>query len=185
MPILILWFIILVSVCSNAQGITSLSDFEFHIDLHRKRVLELGLALRERFYPDLPYKETKVFLKLHDRAKKKYARELYVYFNQSGVFALIDTINDKDAQYQIDFFLNRLDIFTDHFSKIKRIELIADQVDRGLDPIAAIEFGRPMELASERIIIPPLQDQALWLEANYERLTNQLQFCQHYLNFKE
>lgn len=195
--ILILFF----SVATFGNSLVeSKADFDRHLALHRKRVLVLGLALRERFYPHIDVKELKTYLKYHDIAKtdlvngnlKTSIDELYKYYGtrlptdqESKLQHLVDSINLIDRKIAL-MFLENFRSSEQNREIFKRIERVSDLVDRGLDPVASEEFGKPLLKASELLAyMDEIElDQVKWLEKNYQELTEQFQYkkeCKHVL----
>ena len=171
-------------------------EFQHHIELHRERVLKLGMNLAKAHFPALDTRVLLEFLHLHDFSKTissqnqlpqfKYRhRELPVnrlfHFygkspkNETESQALIDIINDInsiDHKVCENFFAKYKHLSWGVQEDFYTIERVADLVDRSLDPIAAEEFGHPMLLASEYIDDPYMARLSLWLEGHYHQITN-------------
>lgn len=195
------YFILILFVSLATFGnplVESKGDFDRHLALHRKRVLVLGLALRERFYPHIDAKELKTFLKYHDIAKtdlvhgnlKTSVEELYKFYGtrlrsteEPQLKHLVDSINLIDRRIAL-MFLENFKASEQNRELFQKIERMADLVDRGMDPVASEEFGRLLTKAS--VILAEIHDvdQVLWLEDHYQELTEQFQYkkeCKHAL----
>lgn len=175
-------------------------EFQHHINLHRKRVVKLGLALAKAQYPDLNQHFLNEFLKLHDYSKTitshvdlaqfQYshyelpAQRLFDFYGknpegQPETEKLTEAINATNAidKKVCDNYFERLPQLSGDIQKnFYTIERLADLVDRSLDPIAAEEFGHPMLLASEYLREPYMVPLSLWLESHYLQITKDLSF---------
>ena len=175
-------------------------EFQHHIELHRERVLKLGLALAKTQFPRLRHQHLKDFLHLHDHSKTITAKDLLPKFDYSHrelpvhrlfqfygktpqteqdwqkLVDIINDINNIDKQVCEQFFLMRPTLSWGVQEDFYTIEKVADLVDRSLDPMAAEEFGHPMLLASEYIEDPYMSQLSLWLESHYHQITKNLSF---------
>lgn len=138
--------------------VNSVDDFKLHTRAHVQRVERIGLELLRRF-PDefrgVDPKRLSVYLRIHDRAKDEMSARLYRFYGRPGhalspqekaeFRSTVDELNLKDGQY-VDEFLGQERLGT--ALKFRRIEKIADSVDRALSPVSREEFGREMEPAS-------------------------------------
>lgn len=178
----------------------TLRDFQYHISLHRERVIQLGMALAKSQFPRLHPESLRDFLRLHDYSKtitipsqlSKYGyrhRELPVErlfqfygkppkndheWEQLG--NLVYDINNIDQTVCENFFSQHRELSWGDQEDFYAIEKVADLVDRSLDPIAAEEFGHPMKLASEYVEDPYLARLSLLLESRYPQITKNLSF---------
>lgn len=175
-------------------------EFQQHIELHRERVVKLGITLAKEQFPRLHTPTLEKFLWLHDHSKTimshkpleefKYTHsqlpvERLFYFygrvphNENELQKLIDVINDINAidkKVCEDFFVKNKHLSWGVQEDFYTVEKIADLVDRSLDPMAAEEFGHPMLLASEFIEDPYMSKLSLWLESHYHKVTKNLSF---------
>jgi hypothetical protein len=175
----------------------SLADFKHHIQLHRQRVVKLGMTLAAEYYTELDLIAVERFLKLHDRSKilnspaqlrifgyhhpERPMQRLFEFFGQQERSALqsqqlqqvVNDINDLDLAISKRFFAASF-FNASEMDRFYQIEKVADLVDRSLDPVAAEEFGHPMILASEYIRDPNLAKLSLWLESRYFKVTEGL-----------
>jgi len=151
----------------------------------------LGLALRDRFYPTVNYKDLKLYLKYHDVAKTDYIHgnlhtsvaDLYNYYgiwledeeHKQELKRLVDQINHIDKKIAV-MFLDAFRVAPENIGLFKKIERIADIVDRGMDPVASEEFGRPLKKASEFSVDEESKAMILWLERHYYRITENFRY---------
>lgn len=178
----------------------TLADFRFHIQLHRKRVVRLGLALARHHFPEIHPLALESFLWLHDRSKTLQtpqqlsgygythpqlpAERLFQFYGvghrsseqTQELRQIVQDINIVDEKIAGRYFTASGAVNSETTSIFYNIEKVADLVDRSLDPIAAEEFGHPMILASEYIQDPYLSKMSLWLEDQYGKLTENLSF---------
>jgi len=175
--------------------VNSKSDFDRHLALHRKRVLALGMALRDRFYPHIDAKELKVFLKYHDIAKTDLVHgklhtsidDLYRFYGtrlseeqEPKLKNLIELINQTDRRISL-MFLDNFRCSEQNRKIFKRIEWLADITDRGMDPVASEEFGRKLKAAVEFSLDDETREIVVWLQDNYDTITNPFQYCKNSL----
>lgn len=175
-------------------------EFQHHIDLHRERVVKLGLALAKTHYPSLDMATLESFLWLHDKSKtltnyqalKRYhydhasfpVERLFEFYGrtpktQEETLKLIDVVNDINAideEVCVEFFRLHQELSWGIQDAFYTIEKVADLVDRSLDPVAAEEFGHPMILASEFVQDPYMATLSMWLETHYHQITKDLSF---------
>lgn len=181
--------------------VNSVEDFYEHTRLHIERVQVLGSELL-RSYPELfsglTPEQVRYSLAMHDRAKlspmalssngRPFYLELYEKYRDKPDMKIIHELNAKDEKWMNDAY--RLVGLDDNPSmsqqerarrsvlreKLKRIERIADLVDRGQSPVATEEFGRPMKAAS--LYFDNEQDRriARELEGRYKKLTSHLEY---------
>lgn len=94
--------------------------------------------------------------------------------------ALIARINEVDRGVALHFFRLRGLATEDSFSPLAqrylKIEKIADAVDRGMNPVTAEEFGRPMLAASQFLPDAESKDMATKLEQVYGLLTREMSY---------
>ena len=190
-----LLFALFVFYCgAHAEFVNSVEDFKMHCNLHQARVVALGLALRARYYPNVDVRHLENFLRLHDAAKTTMDSDIYSLCGfQSppleALYAFYGTTlprGSKSELGEVTSRVNRIDeaisaIFfkafgTNEAKELREIENLADLVDRGMDPVAAEEFGRPMRLASSYCKNENLKTYAEWLEQNYTKIVEGLEF---------
>ena len=177
-----------------------LEDFKRYIELHRQRVVNLGMALARSQFPHLENVNLEFFLRLHDRSKtmsapvtlKSYGynnplpplERLFHFYGKSlktetqnhDLKTLISDINSIDEKIALRFFENQKIFDPKMRESFFIIEKVADLVDRSLDPQASEEFGHHMILASEYVRDPYMANLSVWLEQNYLQLTENLSF---------
>ena len=163
----------------------SYSQFLNHISKHRMRVVALGLEYYRRntkcnelLSPSL----VKEFLRLHDLAKldNDISVRLYSLFGKNQSPHMKDTVvelNRRDLEIRMTFFKekNLVDAqgrLSAEATLLIEIERVADLTDRGMDPGAAQEFGRPMQkasifLATPGLLAAELVEFVIELEADY------------------
>ncbi|MBS1971273.1 MAG: hypothetical protein JSU04_13270 [Bdellovibrionales bacterium] len=175
-------------------------EFQHHIELHRERVIKLGLTLAQHQFPRLHRGILADFLALHDFSKTIVSRSQLPQFNYSHrdlpvqrlytfygrtpktesemqrLMDIITDINDIDKKVGEDFFAKHPQLSWGVQEDFYTIERVADLVDRSLDPMAAEEFGHSMLLASEYIDDPYMSRLSLWLESHYPQITKNLSF---------
>lgn len=178
----------------------TLQEFQRHIELHRARVVVLGLRLAKTQYPGIDLSCLEKFLRLHDYSKTilhhhelskfRYkhrqlpVERLFEFYgltpkSETETQKLMNTINDINAidrKTAEDFFKDHSQLTWATQEDFYTIEKVADLVDRSLDPMAAEEFGYPMVLASEYIQDPFMAGHSLWLESRYLQITKNLSF---------
>lgn len=172
------------------------SDFQKYIDLHKKRVTELGLALYQLYldrYHQVPYEYVHAFLKLHDQSKLREpnSKALYSFYGQNQNF--VDSFTQKQMQKTIQklndydhgiaqLFFQGVGVSPWQARLLLEIEKIADLVDRGMDPVAHEDFeGKglyKMKLGSEYLTDDFSQKAAFELEKKYEVITGKYSFVQ-------
>jgi hypothetical protein len=179
-----------------------ISDFKAHIQLHRSRVVRLGMALAETQFPEINPQILQSFLKIHDYSKTLdsqpqlksfgYAHErapierLFDFYGQTSktteqnrqLVEVIRDINSIDDQIGRQF-LQPLRLDAGVLQSIYNIEKVADLVDRSLDPLAKEEFGHHMILASEYLQDPRMSSLSMWLEERYLQITDDLSFLSY------
>lgn len=175
-------------------------EFQHHIELHRNRVIKLGMALAKHQFPGLNQRILTEFLDLHDYSKIITSRKelpqfeyshrdlpvqrLYTFYGRKPktetemekLVSVINDINGIDKKVCEDFFTKNSQLSWGVQEDFYTIERVADLVDRSLDPMAAEEFGHPMLLASEYIDDPYMAQLSLWLESHYHQITKNLSF---------
>ncbi len=173
-------------------------EFQHHIQLHRERVVKLGLALAKTQYPNLNQSFLQDFLYLHDYSKtitshsnlpkfqythcKLPVERLFDFYGKApkneapNLVDVITDINAIDKKVCIDYFEMLPQLSKRNQEDFYAIEKVADLVDRSLDPIAAEEFGHRMLLASEYIQDPFMVTLSLWLESRYHQITKDLSY---------
>lgn len=194
MRLLMLALIFLASNTAFAAYVNDLSEFKHHCILHRTRVALLGRQLRTNFYPEVDIRLLENYLQLHDAAKVTNQPKVYrTYGFQSppieSLFNHYGKISIRGKDQQIGRVLRMIDILdeeirsvffttfgTTHARELREIEMLADLVDRGMDPVAREEFGRPMLKASEILKNSPLLKKALWLEDIYPQMVSQFRY---------
>lgn len=176
-----------------------ITDFKTHIELHRTRVLRLGMALGKKEFPEINPRILESFLKLHDSSKTLSApkqlnsfgythsrpplERLFEFYGKKAktsdqnlqLQSVINDINSIDDQMG-QRYLAPLGLDSASIRNIYIIEKIADLVDRSLDPLAQEEFGHQMVLASEYLQDPYLSSLSMWLEEHYRQITVNLNF---------
>lgn len=168
----------------SRKYVLSVTDFRRHIHLHKSRVTALSLALYDAGfarYGTLRRDTLERYLWLHDQAKLsgKFFFRLYKHYGEN-----LQNSQNKDLQNlirdvnQFDSEINRVfiaDTPTNVFL-LTEIVRIADLVDRGLDPVAAEEFGRSLKPASE--FLKPIVEVELarFLESRYTQIVSGLEF---------
>lgn len=176
------------------------TEFTRHINLHRLRVLRLGLELGKSHYEGLPLSDLEKFLKLHDLSKTLQSKTLLAEFGYTHVRfpvdrlfqffgiknpsnsqakqlrELVSDINTVDENIARRFFEVAKGIDAKTQTAFYEIERVADLVDRSLDPVAAEEFGHPMVPASEFIQESHLVGFSRWLENLYPEFTKNLSY---------
>ena len=184
---------------TGATTLRQLTDFKAHIELHRSRVVRLGLALAEKHFPHIDRTALHSFLKLHDFSKTIHTpnhlkafgydnqraplERLFEFYGKTtktpeqnlqlhGVIKDINAIDDQVAQ----IYLKPLQLDVHGLQCFLNIEKIADLVDRSLDPLAKEEFGHHMVLASQYIQDEKLANLSMWLEVRYSQITQDLSF---------
>jgi hypothetical protein len=180
----------------------NLADFRAHIELHRARVLRLGLILGQAKFPEMNLSHLESFLKLHDHSKiisspgdlqeLGYRHErppferLFDFYGQTTktetqnfeLLSVISDINSIDDQIGRKF-LKMLNLDVSGLLAMYKIEKVADLVDRSLDPLAKEEFGHHMILASEYLQDPHMSALSVWLEGHYDDITQDLSFLSY------
>ncbi len=134
-------------------------SFREHVEKHRQRVAAIALFLyshEDSFRSQISQELLINFLKLHDRSKEQ--RDIAAYLSQHFGEKLLSTdevvieLNFYDDALRWEFLQSRGLMFGARFTeaakRLLRIEMIADLVDRGQDPTAQLEFGRPLLSAS-------------------------------------
>ena len=184
------------------QYVRGLPDFVHHTDLHIKRVKKLGLALFDmhpELFPDVDRKLLSEILTYHDAEKlnprfksingKPFYEELYERYGKKANFDVIEDMNAKGKAFVKELLsekgLNPKDTTGKNKAKLlrirrqlKRIEDIADLVDRGSSPVTPEEFGRKMDKASS--FMKNSKDAALArkLEKAYPKIVEGLEYKQ-------
>jgi hypothetical protein len=177
----------LAAVAADARVINTLEDYDLYNDLH---VIRIGLvgedvwSENEAEFPDVTLSLLRQFLSRHDRAKKdpEIRRKLFKLYGQPintpELIALRDElaaeVNARDAVYAFEFFLTNK-LINDEDGTLKpaapqllRIEMIADYVDRYMNPLSAEEFAREKYPNSEHPLLTPREKQmASRAEINY------------------
>jgi hypothetical protein len=178
-----------------AKYVRSVNDFKVVTELHITRVHLLGVVLfrtfRDSFSPNLDEKTVSDYLSTHDHSKLDRAEvtaRLFSFYGQQistlpdkekrKALRVRNLINSRDDQYQQKFLVKKK--FVDHngpldenlLLSLKRIETLADLVDRGLARSSAEEFGvAKMKKASEFVLFGADEPMVQFLEANYEMIT--------------
>jgi hypothetical protein len=180
--------------------VRTFSEFQHHIQLHRERVVKLGIALAKSHFPHLNLRQVETFLWLHDHSKtlntaaklkafnyehpQMPAHRLFEFYGrtpetQADTLKLISIVNDINAideEVSSNFFKLNRDLSWGTQDDFFTIEKVADLVDRSLDPMAAEEFGHPMILASSYVQDAYLATLSMWLESQFEQITKDLRF---------
>lgn len=176
------------------------AEFQHHIQLHRERVVILGLALAKNQFPGLNLRPLEAFLYLHDHSKTLNSRDelalhsythtltpsqrLFEFYGKIPesemehvkLIEVVNDINTIDTRVCARFFEMNPGLSRGTQDDFYTIEKVADLVDRSLDPVAAEEFGHPMILASEYVQDPYMSLLSIWLEKNYLQITKNLTF---------
>ncbi len=183
--------------------VNSMEEFYEHTRLHKERVKLLGMELfrtHPELFKGLTSSQVRIVLEAHDRAKgssgaigpsgKPFYQELYQNYGKEAPYPLVNSLNQADNEYLLQALKHAgLDdnpqmTQTERIrrrvlrSQLKRIEKIADFVDRGKSPVSVEEFGRPMKLASTFLTKTEDAKLARELERNYSRLTVNLDYRQ-------
>lgn len=163
----------------SLQYVASASDFQLHIQLHRRRVVLLGSYLAKQEFPEISAELAENFLLLHDTSKtlKQTITSLYAFYGKNNLDAdqladlkkTITFLNSIDTAYA-DSFFDTYQLSSLEREQLLLIEKIADLVDRSMDPVAEEEFGRKMKLASEFIQDANQNTLAKLLESKYKDL---------------
>lgn len=180
----------------SLKEVSSLVDFEHHVAHHRQRVLQLGKFLADSYFPQVSGELLSSFLSLHDFSKTMIPSEvlervgwlsssqpfenLYNYFGKATgpleteveFKSLLQSLNEIDNLIAHDFFSQKINLESSEISLICKIERVADLVDRYMDPLATIEFGRPMQPASLYLDDLELVGFAKFLELHYFEVIN-------------
>jgi hypothetical protein len=178
--------------------VAQIADFHRHIELHRERVVQLGLCLAQAKFPDLTLADIESFLRLHDSSKtmtSPMSLQRYQYENEvSPVHRLfgfygkpndseeeriqlkntVSDINELDQRVANEFFSERPDLSHETVQKYFLIERIADVVDRSLDPVASEEFHQKLTPASQFFQSTDKVELSHWLEERYHMITEGL-----------
>ncbi|WP_413287763.1 hypothetical protein [Bdellovibrio sp. HCB337] len=180
-------FVTLASGISHAQNyVTQIQDFQQHIELHRERVVVLGMTLAASHFPNVSKKDLKDFLRLHDSSKtmRNSLPRLFEFYgkppaNEEARARLMSTVSDINAiDHSIaEKFFNERHLSPEMVEALYTIEKVADLVDRSLDPVAAEEFGRKLSPASQFFKEQELRDLSLWLESRYLNIVPHLQMA--------
>lgn len=174
-----------ISLLSFAFEIQTLQDFRAYNLLHVQRVQKLGVYLYNKFpgeFPDLNVSLVEGFLAQHDYPKlnePELQRDLFRLYGRPIDSAemiklrneVVARVNEAEHEYAYAYFaatdlLNENGSLTSAAQQLLRIEMIADLVDRYLNPLAAEEFAREMRPASE---MPALTPREKWLAQHLER----------------
>jgi len=169
---------------SAATYVETASDFQKHIQLHRTRVVVLGLALAKVHYPEISQEDLKIFLELHDTSKvdPKNSSQLFGFYGRppanleekERLKSIVGSINEVDSQVGQKFFQENISLTPTQRSQFLTIEKVADLVDRSMDPVATEEFGRQMTRASQFLKDAEQARLSLWLEQRYHKLVPSL-----------
>lgn len=180
------------------ETIESLDDFIVHTEKHRSRVFFIGLEIYERFkdfFSKVDYKQLKQFLLLHDQGKVLVIQDQYIFGKTlySKAFGhnineldrlekieakrIVSLINEYDTQIALEFFENNNLLLnngelTQAARLMKRIELLADHIDRGMCPKTEQEFGREMKKASSYLNKQFDREIAESIESDYQNIIN-------------
>lgn len=180
-------FVLLITSIGHAQNyVTRIQDFQQHIELHRARVVQLGMALAESHFPEISQKDLKEFLKLHDSSKttKEALPRLYQFYGKppnseaerERLKEIVIYINAIDQKVAEKYFKEKT-LSLDMIETFYIIEKVADLVDRSMDPVAAEEFGRKLVPASQFLKEAELIRLSQWLEQRYEKVTSHLKMA--------
>lgn len=163
-------------------------DFRAHLESHIQRVKVLALAAQASYpqaFSQVRRQDLDSFLDLHDAAKLETGTffQLVKSFGQPLPMGsdLVNFLNQEDWRIRYKYFEKHGFIYADgqlstEAQEMLRLERLADLTDRGLDPVASREFGRPMLPASEFMTSPENQMMARDLERRYWDLTDGLDY---------
>ncbi|HWU44529.1 MAG TPA: hypothetical protein VN132_13855, partial [Bdellovibrio sp.] len=158
----------------------SLEDFQAHVELHRERVVRLGMALAKEKFPEIDMVALEAFLRQHDLSKtiRRNANDLYLFYGRDGkgpeFNSIRNRINEFDQIVRNNFFAHHSEISASHQEIFYLVEHVADLVDRGIDPVAAEEFGHKLSPASRFLKDQRFAGFAKWLENSYNIITQDL-----------
>ena len=159
--------------------------FAEQVKVHRQRVVELALAVRRQFFDQYGMIEPELikdYLAIHDLPKTTpaFAKRFGEFWGKnpeslepgpaSRLKETIQDLNQTEKELKVAFWKKRASTDPLIVQRLGMLELVADFVDRGIDPVAEIEFGRPMKLASESMREVELRHQAAWAEMRYESI---------------
>jgi hypothetical protein len=181
--------------------VNSVVDFHHHTKMHKRRVVELGLRLAEKFPKDFKGLSKELITRVlsqHDNAKinPKYRygkgtpfyEALYKYYGKVPPKDIINNLNKIDEEIiqralkkeglQLSFNDTKKERLykTSLREKLFKLEKISDFVDRSMSEVSPEEFGRKMWKESS---VPGEQKKiqmALYLERNYQRLVGHLEY---------
>jgi hypothetical protein len=196
---LLLILIFLLPLTTSAKFVESLDDFQLHTEAHVQRVRVLGLYLFHRHPEVLRGVDANLlseFLSLHDQAKFEpgVLKEMYKYFGRDvddanpmlrrQMTQLFGRVNQRDEEIRNAFFrkhgmLNEDGTLTPTAHKFRRVEVIADIVDRGENPVSTQEFHKKMRKASHMLLERGHEQNAEFareLENKYSKLTRDYSF---------
>lgn len=181
--------------------VNSVEDFYEHTRLHVERVKALGLELfrtHPEMFKGLSEEQVRIALAAHDRAKlspramssqgKPFYEELFEKYRSKPDLQIIQELNSHDEKFMDDAY--RLSGLGDNpqmtaaerarrkalREQLKKIERLADYVDRGSSYVTAEEFGRPMKPASYFLTDPDEKRLAKELEGKYQKITSHLDY---------
>lgn len=183
---------------SGRVNVNDALDFHEHMSKHKKRIVDLGVKLLERYperFKEIDKETLKIVLEAHDNAKvtpsSQYnGRPFYKVLFEEGYGRklnreIVDSLNDVDGKWTEDAFKKAglsLEGLTGKRKQnvlkkrklILKIEKIADFVDRGMSPVTKEEFGRKVVKASDsKFFLKNKKDRlaAEFLEQNYNEFT--------------
>ena len=170
---------------SEFRHVQSVEDFILHIMGHKERVTALAveyLKLLKQRDPDrwgnLDENTLRQFAQLHDKPKLQIenAKQLFRYYGKNK-----DQLVSSD-RVRFDRLTVRLEseeavaisaIFdSKRYHDMEHIVYIADQIDRGKDPIAREEMGRATYLASKDSGLKQFKSDILTLEKKYDTIVD-------------
>ena len=177
----ILAFLAYTHVHALNPYVQSLEDFVIHTLAHKERVVELAVAhLRYLQAKDpgrwghLSENVVRAQASLHDNPKLEVqnARKLYDYYGlnknhfsskEKKIFEeFIAKLEREEKNIRPKFLIN-----SQAYEDLNHIIFIADQVDRGLDPVTREEMGKITRLASTKSYLTSDRAMVLALEKNY------------------
>lgn len=137
-------------------------EYEEILKKHIRHVAIIGLSVAKKFYPEVNKNNLTKYLIKHENVKFKYSNELAELYGTNG--AKLKQIEAVIAQEE-----KELKIIGKTNPIFQDIEMIADFVDRGLNPDTQKEFKRAMVRASD-ILTGKNREIALWAEKNYDKI---------------
>ena len=148
---------------SQRGYVHSLDEYVIYMESHIQRQVIIGMDIQKRFteFGDVDPKILEQYLSLHDQSKIKgwekqgsLARRLYHFYGRVPTLSpeeipaykkSVADLNESDDRVSGEFLAKLPSAIA---IKLKRIEKIADQIDRVMSPVSPEEWGRFMSPAS-------------------------------------